>query len=99
LLNRMSDVTTAADLRGPFSVGALSRCGTGTSGPGSAVAFPRHGAYWAGCVSGKLRILPRHDMAFGQQNSSKQHDAITTPVAAVRGGALGSHPAREPVPV
>ena len=95
----MSVVPTAAEPRGRFSVGVLSLCGTGTSGPGSAVAFPRHGANWAGCVSGKLGIPAGHGVAFGQQNPSKQYDAMTTPVAAVRGGALGSHPAREPEPV
>jgi hypothetical protein len=97
LLNLTPYAMTAADPRGRFSVGVPSLCGTGTSG--SAVAFPHHGAYWAGCVSGKLRFVASYDPAFGQQNPSKQHDSIKTPVTAVRGGALGSHPEREPEPV
>jgi hypothetical protein len=99
VLNPMSVVTTAAETRGRFSVGVLLMSGTGTFQPAGAVAFPRHRAYWAECVSGQLGSPAGYGKAAGQQDPSKQHNPISTPVAAVRGGALGSHPAREPEPV
>jgi hypothetical protein len=99
MVNPVSVAMTAADLRGRFGVGVFSQSGAGTVNPRGTGASAHRGAYWAGCVRGKLRFPASHDMALGQHNPSKQHDAFTTRIAAARGGGLGSLPAREPEPV
>ncbi len=100
------DVSTTADLRGRIGVGAAPLSGTGTSGPGSAGAFARLRAGWAGCgsngtvgIGGMTRGPASQVAASSQQDLRNQQDIYPTHVATVRGGALGSHPEREPEPV
>jgi hypothetical protein len=76
--------------------------------PVSTGACTRHRAFWADCVStsrgvspvsGALGLPAAHGTIPGQPTPIKQHNAYKTRTAAVAGGALGSHPAREPKPV
>ncbi len=101
MLNMISNVTVAADARFGSGVGVLPLSGARTLVPGSTGAVAaRPAAHWAADVLGKRRFAAGHGV--GQQTASKQssirqYDAQTTRVAAASGGALGSHPAREPV--
>jgi hypothetical protein len=100
MLNMISDVTAAADTRFGFGTGVFPLSGVRTvvpSSTGPVDACPR--AYWATAVHGKPRFAVSHEPVLGQQtfNSIKQYDPQTIRVAAASGGALGSHPAREPV--
>jgi hypothetical protein len=106
VLNTISNVTAAADTRFGFGVGVFPLPGAGTavsSSTGAVAARPC--AYWATHVVGKRRFTAGLGAALGQQNPSKQnsieqYDAQVTRIAAASGGgALGSHPAREPEPV
>lgn len=101
MLNMISNVAVAADARFGSGVGVFPLSGARTVVPGSTgavVARPR--AHWAAHILGNRRLAAGQGV--GQQTASKQntirqYDPQTTRVAAASGGALGSHPAREPV--
>jgi hypothetical protein len=103
MLNMISDVTAAADARSGFGVGVFPSSGARTIAPSSAGATSaRPDARWATEVLGRRRFAADHGVALGlrnagKQNSIRQYDPKTTRIAAASGGALGSHPAREPV--
>ena len=93
MVNMIPDVTAAADKRGGFVMGVFPLSDARTCTPGSTGAAARPRAYWASHVVGGHGF----GLLLGQQNPSNQYDASTTCIAAASGGALGSHPAREPV--
>jgi hypothetical protein len=103
MLNMISNVTAAADTRLGFGAGVFPLSGARTFVPGSTGAVgARPGARWAAHVLGKRRFAAGQGMVLGQRNASKQnsirqYDPQTTRIAAASGGALGTHPAREPV--
>jgi hypothetical protein len=97
MLNTLSNTETAADVPAGFGTGACLRAGVGTVAAGStgAVMFARPRAAWADDLLGQgIAIAPHEPPA--QPIVRKQY-LHTTPFAAASGGALGSHPARDPV--
>jgi hypothetical protein len=97
MVNMISNVSAAADKRGGFVMGAFPLSDARTFEPGSTGVVARPRAYWPSHVVGAHGFAAGYGLVLGQHNPSKQFDASTTRIAAASGGALGSHPAREPV--
>jgi hypothetical protein len=99
MLNKVSDVEAAAAARTPFGEGA---CLPSVAVPTAqshrwAVEYARPRAFWAADVFGQRHTASDRGMALGQPNPSKQNYPYPTRIAAASGGALGPHPARDPV--
>ena len=103
MLNMISDLDAAADARAGSGLGACLPYGDGTVKPESlaASAFARPRAAWDADVFGPCRNAADLGPAAGQgqassmQSPSEQHTTRIT--AANGGGAVGPHPARDPV--
>jgi hypothetical protein len=99
MLNMISDLEAAVDVRARFGTGAALPSGIQTAQPAcTGVALARPRAFWAADVFGGSRVATDPNVALGQRNPGKQHP-YTTRIAAPSGGAKGPHPEREPVPV
>jgi len=99
MLNKLSDLETAAEARMSFGTGACLRpAAVRTAQPRTGSALhERARAFWASDVVG-----PRHQAAdltvtLGQPNPYKPNNYMAR-IAAASGGAKGPHPAREPEP-
>jgi hypothetical protein len=101
MLNKVSEIVAAADARTPFGEGAcLPSVAVRTAQsyrPAVAFQRPRPRAFWATDVLGQRHTASGRGMAPGQPNPSKQNYPYPTRIAAASGGALGPHPARDPV--
>jgi hypothetical protein len=101
MLNTISNVAVAADARLGSGAGVFPLSGARTVVPASTGAVDaRPRAHWAAHVLGERRSAAGQGVGqetASKQNSIRQYDPQTTRVAAASGGALGSHPAREPV--
>jgi hypothetical protein len=101
MLNSISDVTAAADTRvadcwpfmGAFLPAAVNTVHQSRSG---ALVFTRPRAISGTAMSGLGRKAAVHGLAQGQPSVRKQYPIMTRSAAAI-GGALGPHPARDPV--
>lgn len=101
MLNLISDVTAAADTRTvdcqlatgaflPGRVNAAHQC------PGGVPMFARRRGSTGASLLGLRRKAAVHWLPQGQPSIRKQYSTMTRSAAAT-GGALGPHPARDPV--
>jgi hypothetical protein len=99
MLNKVSDIEAAADARTPFGEGAClpSAAVRTAQSHRRTVEYARPRAFWAADVFGQRRTASGLGMAPGQPNPSKQNYPYPTRIAAASGGAMGPHPARDPV--
>jgi hypothetical protein len=101
MLNLVSHIEPAAEARALFGAGAcLPPVAVQTAQPHRRTAIfarPRPRAFWAADVLGQRHTAPGLAMAMWQPNPSKQNYPYPTRIAAASGGAMGSHPARDPV--
>jgi hypothetical protein len=104
MLNILSNVETAAGARAGFGLGAFLPGYVGTvqpSGTGVMVR-PRPRVDWTpdafgvGCTATRQGTAAGLGQPLGLQNPCEKY-AHTTRIAAASGGALGPHPARDPV--
>ena len=97
MLNFFSDAEIAAAARAPFGEGAFPKAAVRTAQLcEGTVMFGRPRATWAADVIGQHRLGAGLGVALGQRNPGKQYQH-TTRIVATSNGALGPHPAREPV--
>ena len=99
MLNNVSDIEAAAAVRTPFGEGACLPSVVVLTAQSHrwAVEHARPRAIWAADVLGQRHTAPGRGMAPGQPNPSKQNYPYPTRIAAASGGAMGPHPARDPV--
>jgi hypothetical protein len=97
MLNIVSDIETAVGARAGSGTGALLRPGVaGSTLAGTAdVVFARPRAIRATDAFGQRRTAAQA-VGLGQCSTRKQNLNMTR-IAAPSGGAMGSHPPREPV--
>jgi hypothetical protein len=101
MLNSISDVTAAAAARTvdcwPATGAFLSRTANAAHQlPGGARVFARPRAITGASAFGRGRKAAVHGLPQGQPSIRKQYPTMARSAAAF-GGALGPHPARDPV--